>query len=141
MAAQAVVFQDCRASDVNLKRNLIQTSLGRRQRGFYVLFCVLNVPWVRCTKSFRVLFLHRRPPSWTTLVLYSRAVFIFLAIKARITKETNSKGRQFCQSSATQADKLTSKKRTEREEFMNENGKVGPWSFLYAFFVTNASAG
>jgi hypothetical protein len=33
--------------------------------------------WVRCTKSLRVLFLHRRPPSWTTLVLYSRAVFIF----------------------------------------------------------------
>jgi hypothetical protein len=30
---------------------------------------------VRCTKSLRVLFLHRRP--WTTLVLYSRAVFIF----------------------------------------------------------------
>ncbi len=29
------------------------------------------------TKSLRVLFLHRRPPSWTTLVLYSRAVFIF----------------------------------------------------------------
>jgi hypothetical protein len=32
---------------------------------------------VRCTKSLRVLFLHRRPPSWTTLVLYSRALFIF----------------------------------------------------------------
>ncbi len=32
---------------------------------------------VGCTKSLRVLFLHRRPPSWTTLVLYSRAVFIF----------------------------------------------------------------
>ncbi len=32
---------------------------------------------VRCTESLRVLFLHRRPPSWTTLVLYSRAVFIF----------------------------------------------------------------
>ncbi len=32
---------------------------------------------VRCTKSLRVLFLHRRPPSWTTRVLYSRAVFIF----------------------------------------------------------------
>ncbi len=32
---------------------------------------------VRCTKSLRVLFLHRRPPSWTTLVLYSRAVLIF----------------------------------------------------------------
>ncbi len=32
---------------------------------------------VRCTKSLRVLFLHRWPPSWTTLVLYSRAVFIF----------------------------------------------------------------
>ncbi len=32
---------------------------------------------VRCTKSLRVLFLHRRPPSWTTLVLYSRSVFIF----------------------------------------------------------------
>ncbi len=27
---------------------------------------------VRCTKSLRVLFLHRRPPSWTTLVLYSQ---------------------------------------------------------------------
>ncbi len=33
--------------------------------------------WVRCTKSLRVLFLHRWPPSWNTLVLYSRAVFIF----------------------------------------------------------------
>jgi hypothetical protein len=32
---------------------------------------------VRCTKSLRVLFLHRWTPSWTTLVLYSRAVFIF----------------------------------------------------------------
>ncbi len=32
---------------------------------------------VRCTKSLRVLFLHRRPSSWTTLVLNSRAVFIF----------------------------------------------------------------
>ncbi len=32
---------------------------------------------VRCTKSLRVLFLHRRPPSWTTLVLFSSAVFIF----------------------------------------------------------------
>jgi len=32
---------------------------------------------VRCTKSLRVLFLHRRPPFWTTLVLYSRAAFIF----------------------------------------------------------------
>jgi hypothetical protein len=31
---------------------------------------------VRCTKSLRVLFLHRRTPSWTTLVLYSRVVFI-----------------------------------------------------------------
>ncbi len=28
---------------------------------------------VRYTKSLRVLFLHRRPPSWTSLVLYSRA--------------------------------------------------------------------
>jgi hypothetical protein len=32
---------------------------------------------VRCTKSLRVLFLHRRPPSRTTLVLYSKVVFIF----------------------------------------------------------------
>jgi hypothetical protein len=32
---------------------------------------------VRCTKSLRVLFLHRRPPSWTILVLNSRAVFLF----------------------------------------------------------------
>ncbi len=41
MAAQAVVFNDCRASGVNLKRNLILTSLGRRKRGFYVLFCLI----------------------------------------------------------------------------------------------------
>jgi hypothetical protein len=32
---------------------------------------------VRYAKSLRVLFLHRRSPSWTTLVLYSRAVIIF----------------------------------------------------------------
>ncbi len=32
---------------------------------------------VRYAKSLRVLFLHRRSPSWTTLVLYSRVVFIF----------------------------------------------------------------
>jgi hypothetical protein len=32
---------------------------------------------VRYAKSLRVLFLHRRSPSWATLVLYSRAVFIF----------------------------------------------------------------
>jgi hypothetical protein len=32
---------------------------------------------VRYAKLLRVLFLHRRSPSWTTLVLYSRAVFIF----------------------------------------------------------------
>jgi hypothetical protein len=32
---------------------------------------------VRYAKSLRVLFLRRRSPSWTTLVLYSRAVFIF----------------------------------------------------------------
>jgi hypothetical protein len=31
---------------------------------------------VRYAKSLRVLFLHRRSPSWTTLVLYSRVVFI-----------------------------------------------------------------
>ncbi len=32
---------------------------------------------VRYAKSLRVHFLHRRSPSWTTLVLYSRAVFFF----------------------------------------------------------------
>jgi hypothetical protein len=51
MAALAVVLQDCRARGVNLKRNLIQTSLGRRQRGFYVLFCVLYVPCFLCYQS------------------------------------------------------------------------------------------
>jgi hypothetical protein len=65
---------------------------------------------------------------------------MFIAIKNRIIRETNNKGWQFCQSSATQAVKLNSKKRTETDKFMNENGEVGPWSFLYAFFVTNASA-
>ena len=42
---------------------------------------------VRCTKSLRVLFLHRRPPSWTTLVLYSRAVFIFYEPASRIPED------------------------------------------------------
>ncbi len=32
---------------------------------------------VRYAKSLRVLFSHRRSPSWTTLVLYSRVVFFF----------------------------------------------------------------
>jgi hypothetical protein len=32
---------------------------------------------VRYAKSLRVLFLHRRSPSWTTLVVYSKVVFIF----------------------------------------------------------------
>ncbi len=32
---------------------------------------------VRYAKSLRALFLHRRPPSWTTLVLFSRVVFVF----------------------------------------------------------------
>jgi hypothetical protein len=48
-------------------------------RGKYTVGGVIKgiLRGVRCTKSLRVLFLHRRPPSWTTLVLYSRAVFIF----------------------------------------------------------------
>jgi hypothetical protein len=49
------------------------------KRAFWACF---RENWVykfghRCTKSLRVLFLHRRPPSWTTLVLYSRAVLLF----------------------------------------------------------------
>ncbi len=32
---------------------------------------------VRYAKSLRVLFSHRRSPSWTTLLLYSRVVFFF----------------------------------------------------------------
>ncbi len=43
---------------------------------------------VRYAKSLRVLFLHRRSPSWTTLVLYSRVVFIF-------NEPTNSPMRRF----------------------------------------------
>ncbi len=46
---------------------------------------------VRCTKSLRVLFLHRRPPSWTTLVLYSRAVFIFNEPAYYVVKDHVSK--------------------------------------------------
>jgi hypothetical protein len=55
--------------------------------GVYKLNRCLNKPYtgfirgilrgVRYAKSLRVLFLHRRSPSWTTLVLYSRVVFIF----------------------------------------------------------------
>ncbi len=35
---------------------------------------------VRGTKLLRGLFLHRRPPSWTTLVLYSRAEPVFVNV-------------------------------------------------------------
>jgi hypothetical protein len=42
---------------------------------------------VRYAKSLRVLFLHRWSPSWTTLVLYSRVVFIFNEPTARLTVE------------------------------------------------------
>ncbi len=40
---------------------------------------------VRYAKSLRVLFLHRRSPSWTTLVLYSRVVFIFNEATNRVS--------------------------------------------------------
>ncbi len=46
---------------------------------------------VRYAKSLRVLFLHRRSSSWTTLVLYSRVVFIFnepTKYHCRATKST-----------------------------------------------------
>jgi hypothetical protein len=54
-------------------------------RRLYVLVGVLCVTGfirgilreVRYAKSLRVLFSHRRSPSWTTLVLYSRVVFFF----------------------------------------------------------------
>jgi hypothetical protein len=49
---------------------------------------------VRCTKSLRVLFLHRRPPSWTTLVLYSRAVFIFNEPASTVARAWQQQGRQ-----------------------------------------------
>jgi hypothetical protein len=67
MAAQAVAFQDCRASGVNFKLNLIQTSLGRRKRGFYLLFCVLYVPcpqhWKNVCSFYctRILLAHAPP--------------------------------------------------------------------------------
>jgi hypothetical protein len=51
-----------------------QTSVGTTSTGGFIKGILIGV---RCTKSLRVLFLHRRPPSGTTLVLYSRAVFIF----------------------------------------------------------------
>ncbi len=47
------------------------------RKKFYGGFIKGVLRGVRCTKSLGVLFLHRRLPSWTTLVLYSRAVFIF----------------------------------------------------------------
>jgi hypothetical protein len=49
-------FSKIRASGVNLKRNLIQTSLARSKRGFYVLFCVLNVPCQECLKELMGLY-------------------------------------------------------------------------------------
>ncbi len=45
---------------------------------------------VRYAKSLRVLFLHRRSPSWTTLVLYSRAVFIFNEPTKRVAASKKS---------------------------------------------------
>jgi hypothetical protein len=32
---------------------------------------------VRCTKSLRVLFLHRRPPSWTTLTVLKSSIHLY----------------------------------------------------------------
>jgi hypothetical protein len=55
---------------------------------------------VRYAKSLRVLFSHRRSPSWTTLVLYSRVVFFFneptngcLLVQHYITYESHNRGR------------------------------------------------
>ncbi len=45
---------------------------------------------VRYAKSLRVLFLHRLSPSWTTLVLYSRAVFIFNEPTKYLTNSSES---------------------------------------------------
>ncbi len=42
---------------------------------------------VRYAKSLRVLFSHRRSPSWTTLVLYSRVVFFFNEPSTCVTVE------------------------------------------------------
>jgi hypothetical protein len=47
---------------------------------------------VRYAKSLRVLFLHRRSPSWTTLVLYSRAVFIFNEPTTGLLKRSTNTG-------------------------------------------------
>ncbi len=58
-------------------RNIVQSVLLRHPNHTFGGFIKGILRGVRCTKSLRVLFLHRRPPSWTTLVLYSRAVFIF----------------------------------------------------------------
>jgi hypothetical protein len=63
--------------------SLMLSTIQPSQRGFFRVHMSFGgfikgiLRGVRCTKSLRVLFLHRRSPSWTTLVLYSRAVFIF----------------------------------------------------------------
>jgi hypothetical protein len=51
---------------------------------------------VRYAKSLRVLFLHRRSPSWTTLVLYSRVVFIFNEPTISLKGLTGLKGKRGC---------------------------------------------
>jgi hypothetical protein len=63
--------------DIVYDRENIFLPLFSRPREIFGGFIKGILRGVRCTKSLRVLFLHRRPPSWTTLVLYSRAVFIF----------------------------------------------------------------
>ncbi len=66
------------ASEYDLQeRRLRINRFALRLRKVYTGFIKGILRGVRYAKSLRVLFLHRRSPSWTTLVLYSRAVFIF----------------------------------------------------------------
>ncbi len=60
---------------VNLKTRWRSNTLKGSQRITGFIRGILR--GVRYAKSLRVLFSHRRSPSWTTLVLYSRAVFFF----------------------------------------------------------------
>jgi hypothetical protein len=79
------LFRGSSVQNFLLQKYFVDENLGHKKgeaalfpvrytRGGFVKGILGGARW---TKSLRELFLHRRPPSWTTLVLYSRAVFIF----------------------------------------------------------------
>jgi hypothetical protein len=56
-------------SEIHTKQSINEENSSLSLKSTFGGFIKGILRGVRCTKSLRVLFLHRRPPSWTTLVL------------------------------------------------------------------------